>query len=146
MKNFIFCEVPLLCFHPYILCESQARLRFYLFYLCFLSVFPCFCFSVSVLYIYIYLHGILCYLLHWKPFKNDEKCFLFHLKSSFRSQDTYVFVIAFWSCRKNGLIRKIRLTVEFMASHHNLINKQLQYTYWPISHEVKAIRQWNLVS
>ena len=29
----------------------------------------------------------LCYLLRWKPFKNDEKCFLFHLKNSFRSQD-----------------------------------------------------------
>ena len=29
----------------------------------------------------------LCYLFEWKPFKNDEKCFLFHLKSSFRSQD-----------------------------------------------------------
>ena len=28
-----------------------------------------------------------CYLLHLKPFKNDEKCFFFHLKSSFRSQD-----------------------------------------------------------
>ena len=28
------------------------------------------------------------YLLQWKPFKNDHKCFLFHLKSSFRSQDT----------------------------------------------------------
>ena len=27
------------------------------------------------------------YLLQWKPFKNDEKCFLFHLKNSFRSQD-----------------------------------------------------------
>ena len=27
------------------------------------------------------------YLLQWKPFKNDEKWFLFHLKSSFRSQD-----------------------------------------------------------
>ena len=26
----------------------------------------------------------LCYLVEWKPFKNDEKCFLFHLKSSFR--------------------------------------------------------------
>ena len=26
-------------------------------------------------------------LFHRKPFKNDEKCFLFHLKSSFRSQD-----------------------------------------------------------
>ena len=24
---------------------------------------------------------------NWKPFKNDEKCFLFRLKSSFRSQD-----------------------------------------------------------
>ena len=23
---------------------------------------------------------------NWKPFKNDEKCFLFHLKSSFSSQ------------------------------------------------------------
>ena len=23
---------------------------------------------------------------HWKPFKNDEKCFLFHLKSSVDSQ------------------------------------------------------------
>ena len=27
------------------------------------------------------------YLLQWQPFKNGEKCFLFHLKSSFRSQD-----------------------------------------------------------
>ena len=27
---------------------------------------------------------ILFYLLHWKPFKNYEKCLLFHLKSSFR--------------------------------------------------------------
>ena len=33
----------------------------------------------------------LCYLLHWKPFKKDEKCFLFHLKSSFRSQDFMTF-------------------------------------------------------
>ena len=27
------------------------------------------------------------YLLPWKPFKNDEKCFLFHIKSPFRSKD-----------------------------------------------------------
>ena len=27
------------------------------------------------------------YLLQWRPFKNDEKCFLFYLKSSSRSQD-----------------------------------------------------------
>ena len=33
---------------------------------------------------------ILCF--NEKPFKSDEKCFLFHLKSSFRSQD---FVLSF---------------------------------------------------
>ena len=27
------------------------------------------------------------YLLHWKPFKNDEECILFPLKSSIRSMD-----------------------------------------------------------
>ena len=30
---------------------------------------------------------ILVYLFHLKPFKNDDKCFLFHLKNSFCSQD-----------------------------------------------------------
>ena len=30
---------------------------------------------------------ILLYLLQCKPFKNDVKCLLFHLKTSFRSQD-----------------------------------------------------------
>ena len=49
-------------------------------------------------------------------FKNDEKCFWFHLKSSFRSQDIYFFILTFWSCRKNGLIRKIRLISKFMTS------------------------------
>ena len=28
---------------------------------------------------------------------------------------------------------------------HSLANKQLQYTHYPISHELKATRQWNLV-
>ena len=35
-----------------------------------------------------------------------KNVFLFHLKSSFRSQDIYVFVMTFSSCRKNGLIRQ----------------------------------------
>ena len=34
-----------------------------------------------------HLPKIFCYLLNLKSFKNDEKYFLFHLKSSFRSQD-----------------------------------------------------------
>ena len=81
-----------------------------------------------------------CYL---KPFKNYEKCFLFHLKNSFRSQDIYVLVMTFWSCRKKGLIRKIKLTSKFMTSQP--AHKQLQYKYCPISHEVKATRQCNLI-
>ena len=32
------------------------------------------------------------FLAKWQPFKNYEKCFLFHLKSSFRSQDIQIFV------------------------------------------------------
>ena len=28
----------------------------------------------------------------------------------------------------------------------SLVNKQLRYTYYPISHEIKAITKWNLVS
>ena len=60
-----------------------------------------------------------CHLLDWKPF-NDEKCFLFHLKSSFCSQDIKVFVTVFYSCRKNGLIRKISLTSKFLTSQPRL--------------------------
>ena len=62
----------------------------------------------------------LCYLLDWQPFKNDEKCSLFHLKSSFRSEDIYVFVTTFSLSTKNSSIRKIRLTSKFMASQPGL--------------------------
>ena len=63
-----------------------------------------------------HLQKDLCYLLHWKPFKSDEKCFLFHFNSSFHSQDIEVFVMSFRSCRKNTLIRMIRLVSKFMVS------------------------------
>ena len=39
---------------------------------------------------------------YWKSFKNDEKCFLFHLKSSFCSQDISIFFLTFWSCTKTA--------------------------------------------
>ena len=29
----------------------------------------------------------MCYLLQWKPFKNDEECYLFQLKNFFYFQD-----------------------------------------------------------
>ena len=41
---------------------------------------------------------------------------LFHFKSSFRTQDIQIFVWTFWSCRKNGLIRNIRLISKLMTS------------------------------
>ena len=56
------------------------------------------------------------YLFQWKSFKSDENCFLFLLKSSVRSQDIYVFVLTFWSCRINGFIRKIRLASKFVTA------------------------------
>ena len=49
-------------------------------------------------------------------FLQYENCFLVHLKSSFRSQDIQIFVLTFWSCRKNGLIRKIMLVLNIMMS------------------------------
>ena len=51
-----------------------------------------------------------------KSFKNDEKCFSFHLTSCFPSEDIKIFVLSFWSCRKNGLIRNIRLISKSMTS------------------------------
>ena len=67
----------------------------------------------------------------WNFFKNDKKCFLFHLESSSLFQGIWVFVMTFWPCRKNGLIRKIRLTSEVMTSQPSL--QQLQYTLLNIS-------------
>ena len=56
----------------------------------------------------------------WKiadtSFKNDEKCFSFHLKSSFCSQDIQVFILIFLVMYKNGMIRKIMLILKFMTS------------------------------
>ena len=34
-------------------------------------------------------------MLDWKLFKNDKQCFVFPLKSSFCSQDTYIFIMTF---------------------------------------------------
>ena len=45
--------------------------------------------------------------------KNNEKCFLFHLKSSYASQDIQIFVMTYWSCKKR-LIIKVRLISTFI--------------------------------
>ena len=63
---------------------------------------------------------------------SPEKLFSF---SRFIKINVYFLVIY-----DNGLIRKIKLISKFMTSHP-LVNKQLQYTYCPISQEVRAIKQ-----
>ena len=50
------------------------------------------------------------------PMKIIKNVFLFHIKSSFRSQDISVFVLIFSACRKNGLNKKTGLISKFMMS------------------------------
>ena len=40
-----------------------------------------------------------------KPFKSDEKGFLFHLKSSFRSQEIEDFGLTFWPYIKTAWLK-----------------------------------------
>ena len=58
------------------------------------------------------LHSEKIFYLLCSTFKNNEKCFLFHLKSNFRSHDTQIFVLTFWS------FKNIRLISKFMTSKH----------------------------
>ena len=55
--------------------------------------------------------------VNWMPSTNYEKRFLFHLKSSFRSQDISIFVLTFlyWHLAKR-LVRKLRLFSNFVTS------------------------------
>ena len=55
-------------------------------------------------------------LLQWKPLKSDKKCFLFHLKICFYSQDIQIFILNFWLDRKNDLIRNIRSISKIITS------------------------------
>ena len=58
-------------------------------------------------------------LLQWKPIKSDEKCFLFqYMFNIFMFSRYLIFYLHFWSCRKNGSIRKIRLMSKFMTSQN----------------------------
>ena len=46
--------------------------------------------------------------------------FYFILKALFILEIFQFFVTTFWSCRENGLIRKVKLTSKFMASQPGL--------------------------
>ena len=65
---------------------------------------------------------------------------LLQLKSSFRSQDIEVFVLNFWSCRKCGLIRNLRLILRFMMSQPGQ-----QTTTMHILHNISRIKDKQLI-
>ena len=53
------------------------------------------------------------------PLKLMGNAFYFILKALF-ILEIFQFFVTFWSCRENGLIRKVRLTSKFMASQPGL--------------------------
>ena len=70
-------------------------------------------------------------------YKNDEKCFfIYHLRSLFCFWDISIFLRIFGHVEKR-LDKKANFQ---NLRRHTLDNKQLQYTYFRISQEVKAIR------
>ena len=67
-----------------------------------------------------------------------KNAFYFTLEALFIAK-IFKFCLDFLVIYKNGLIKKIRFVSKFMRQ--NLVNKQLQYTYCPVSQKVKTIRQ-----
>ena len=51
-----------------------------------------------------------------KPLKNNDNCFLFHLKSSFCSQDIFNFCLDFLVVYKNSFIGKVSLISKLTTS------------------------------
>ena len=81
-SNHFFWSISLCCSSPcppylYLCASFLQSIRS--FFICFLSL--------SRLFFIKFL-----FFARWQTFKNYEKCFLFHLKSSFRSQDIQIFV------------------------------------------------------
>ena len=105
---------------PYLFYKIFLKIQVHLFFGCFVICIYCIDSVTSVTFYRPSPSKKYCYFLHWKPFKTNGKCFLFYLNSSFHSEDISVFVTTFRSCRENGLIRRIRLTLKFMASQPGL--------------------------
>ena len=77
----------------------------------------------------------------WWKIKNDEKCFSFTLKALFVLK---ILTVLSWHF---GHVEKPLDNVNFkIYDATTWETKQVQYTYCPISRDVNAFRQWNLVS
>ena len=74
------------------------------------------------------------------PLKMMKNAFYFILKALLVLKIFQVFVLTFWSCRENVLIRRIRLTSKFMTSQPGLQTVAMRILP-NISQKVKATRQ-----
>ena len=114
-----------------------------------------YCFSFSFLFVcgFYYLLKFLVwfspskkiyfYLICWKPFKNDEKYFFFHLKTSFHSLGISIRVLIFWLFKRNDLIRVLRLILKFLTSQ--LGYQTMKIHILPNISQKKATRHYNLI-
>ena len=68
-----------------------------------------------------------------------KNAFYLNLKAPFVLK---IFKCLFWLFVHVGKPAQLEREASFQSAwHHNLVNKQLQYPYCPIPHEVKATRQ-----
>ena len=76
------------------------------------------------------------FLANESHLKMIQNTFYFTLESLF-----VLKIFNFLVMYKSGLTRKIRFISKFMTSQNCRVSNQLQYTYYPVSQEVKTIRQ-----
>ena len=74
------------------------------------------------------------------PLELMKNAFYFILKALF----VFTIFTTFWSCSKNRLIRKIRLTSKFMKSQPGL--QRIRIYILPNILQSKATKQWNFVN
>ena len=86
----------------------------------------------------------LLYLLQWKPFEIYLNAFYFKLKTLLVLK-IFKFLCWLFSHVKKRLDKKDKFNFKIYSNHHSMVNKQLHYIYWSMSHKVKATRQLNLV-
>ena len=67
-----------------------------------------------------------------------KNAFYFALKALFVLK-IFNFFLIFWSCRKNGLIRNIKLFSKFVTSKPDSQTRAISHNC-PISHEIKPTR------
>ena len=85
------------------------------------------------------------FFTNWQPFKNYERCFLFHLKSSFRSRDIQIFLFP-----SSPLFLPVshcfRAWSKINLKVYDVLNCLNKNSFCLISSEGKKVWHWNIIS